>query len=483
VTHQPNKRGILLIVLVSYAIIVLDGSIVITGLPEIQRTLGFSEAGLSWVSNAYTITFGGLLLLGARMGDILGRRRIFATGLMLFSLASMLVGAAPTKGWLLLARGVQGAGAAIVAPSALALLQTTFPEGHERMKAVAYYAAVAGVASSLGLVFGGVLTDFVSWRMGFFVNLPIGLAVIAALFRFVAESERRGAEFGLIGAISSTAGMIALVYGIVRAATSGWSDSLTLGAMASGIVLLTVFVIDQMRADQPIMPLRLFASRQRVGAYAGRVLFMGGMVPFWFFMTQFLQIVKGYRPAEAGIAFLPTTITNFATAMLVPRLAKRFGAPQLAVGGLCLSVLGMLWLGQLTPNTPYLVGIATPLMLVGIGQGASLGPLTGAGVAGVKRSDAGAASGVVNVAQQLGGSLGLGALVVVAASYSAGTSVAARFTHGVASALNGAAVLVALGLLVVLALVAWPLRSHRHHSTPVESFAILDQARRQQRCS
>jgi EmrB/QacA subfamily drug resistance transporter len=450
---QPNRRAILAIVLVSYAIIVLDISIVITGLPEIQRTLGFSDAGLSWVGNAYTLTFGGLLLLGARMGDIMGRRRTFTAGLVLFTVSSILVGAAQSTPWLLLARGVQGVGAAILAPSTLALLQTTFSEGRERTRAVAYYAAVAGVASSLGLVLGGALTDFVSWRMGFFINLPIGIALIVATYRYVAESERRGGEFDLVGAVTSTAGMIALVYGIVRAATDGWFDRGTLGSLAAGLVLLCVFVGDQMRARQPIMPLRLFMARERIGAYAGRLLFLGGMVPFWFFMTQFLQVVKGYRPVEAGIAFLPTTIPNFAAAMLVPRLAKRFGSPQLAVASLLLSIIGMLCLARLTPDTSYLTGIALPMILVGIGQGGALGPLTASGVAGVEMRDAGAASGVVNVAHQLGGSLGLGALVVVAATYGNGTSASIRFTHGVDAAFVGAAVLLACALLVVLALV------------------------------
>jgi MFS family permease len=262
-----SQTAVLLIVLVSYTMIVLDISIVITGLPEIQKTLGFSTVGLSWVQNAYTLAFGGLLLLGARMGDILGRRRMFIVGLGIFTLASIVVGLAVSPAMLLGARALQGIGAAILAPSTLALLQTHFAEGPERTRAVAYYAAVAGVASSLGLVLGGILTDLISWRVGFLINLPIGIALMAATPRYVSETEHQRGKFDLIGALCSTFGMTSLVYGIVRSASAGWTDTYTIGAIAAGIVLLTVFVLDEWRAKQPIMPLRLFANRERSGAY------------------------------------------------------------------------------------------------------------------------------------------------------------------------------------------------------------------------
>jgi len=447
-----KNRGVLAIILVSYTMIVLDISIVITGLPEIQRSLGFTDAGLSWVQNAYTLAFGGLLLLGARAGDLFGRRRMFIIGLGVFTAASMGVGAAQSQAFLLGSRALQGVGAAILAPSTLALLQTHFAEGPDRTRAVAWYAAVAGVASSLGLVLGGILTDLISWRVGFFINLPIGAALMLASPRYIKESGKQRGKLDVVGALTSTAGMISLVYGLVRSADAGWGDTVTIATIAIGVLLLGTFVLVEAKAVQPIMPLRLFAHRERAGAYLGRVLFLAGMVPFWFFMTQFLQVVKGYRPIEAGLAFLPTTLPNFAAAMLVPRLTRRFGHAQLAAASLLLSVAGMYWLGRVSASTPYVTGVALPMILVGVGQGGALGPLTASGGARVSANDAGAASGLVNVAHQLGGSLGLGALVVVAA-FAASTgamSPVEHHAHQIGAALRAAAFVLAAALVVVV---------------------------------
>jgi EmrB/QacA subfamily drug resistance transporter len=313
------------IILLSYLMIVLDISIVITALPKMHQALGFSATGLSWVQNAYTLALGGLLLLGARAGDILGRRRMFVVGLGLFTVASLAVGLAPSAAWLLAARAVQGVGAAILAPSTLALLTASFPEGHERTRAVAYYGAVAGVGASLGLVVGGVLTSWLSWRVGFFINVPIGIAMMLVAPRYLPETERRAGRFDLPGALSSTVGMTALVYGIVRSADAGWSDPLTSAALAVGALLLALLVLNERRAPQPIMPLRLFASRERAGAYGGRILYLGAMLGFWFFLTQYLQGVYGYSPLAAGVAFLPMTLANFAVALAVPQLTRRLG--------------------------------------------------------------------------------------------------------------------------------------------------------------
>jgi EmrB/QacA subfamily drug resistance transporter len=353
---QVRRAPVLAIILASYTMIVLDISIVITALPKIHDTLGFSATALSWVQNAYLLAFGGLLLLGARAGDLVGRRRMFIIGLGLFTLASVAVGAAQSEAWLIAARAVQGVGAAILAPSTLALLQTSFPEGPERTRAVAYYAAVAGVAATVGLVVGGIFAGLLSWRVGFFINAPIGIAMMLAAPRYLPETERRPGELDAAGAISSTVGMTALVYGIVRSAGAGWNDPLTLAALAAGVVLLALFVVNERRAPQPIMPLRLFASRERTGAYAARLLFLGAMAPFWFFTTQFLQNVAGYSPVQAGLAFLPTTVVNFAAAMAVPRLTRRFGNATVLVAGLAISLIGMAWLGRLSAHTPYLTG-------------------------------------------------------------------------------------------------------------------------------
>jgi predicted MFS family arabinose efflux permease len=302
-------------------------------------------------------------------------------------------GLAQSEAWLIASRALQGVGAAILAPSTLALLQTSFPEGRERTRAVAYYGAVAGVGASLGLVLGGILTTTISWRVGFFINVSIGTAMVLAAPRYLPETERHPGELDFAGTLCSTLGMTALVYGIVRSATSGWTDPPTVAVLAAGVLLLALFVVSEQRARQPIMPLRLFRSRERSCAYAARILFLGAMMGFWFFITQFLQGVSGYSPIEAGLAFLPMTVVNFAVAITVPRLTRRFGNGLLLAGGLTLTMIGMAWLSRLAFSTPYLTGIALPMVLIGAGQGATLSPLTAAGIAGVASEDAGAASG------------------------------------------------------------------------------------------
>jgi EmrB/QacA subfamily drug resistance transporter len=455
-----GRKPVLAIILISYFMIVLDISIVITGLPKIHAGLGFSATDLSWVQSAYTLAFGGFLLLGARAGDILGRRRMFVAGMTLFTAASLAIGLAQSAGWLLAARATQGLGAAILAPSTLALLTAHFPAGHDRTRAVAYYGAVAGIGASVGLVLGGILADWISWRVGFFINLPIGLALVLAAPRYIAETTRHIGRFDLAGALSSTLGMTALVYGIIRSATDGWKSATTMTAFAAGLLLLAFFILNEWRAKQPIMPLRLFASRERTGAYLGRMLFLGAMIGFFFFITQFLQGADNFAPFQAGLAFLPMSIANFATAMMVPRLTRRIGNGCLLAAGLTVTLIGMAWLAQLSLAAPYLTGIALPMILIGIGQGGTLSPLTAAGIAGVTAEDAGAASGLVNVSHQLGGSLGLSILVTVFAAAGSGIQdtrdlLAAR----VVAALTAGSVLLALALMIVLVLIVLPRRS------------------------
>jgi EmrB/QacA subfamily drug resistance transporter len=447
----PGLRAVLAIIVCSYLMVVIDISIVLTGLPKIQESLRFTPTNLSWVQNAYTLVFGGLLLLGARMGDIAGRRRMFVAGLALFTLASLAIGLAQSPAWLIGARAVQGVGAAILTPSTLALLSTHFPEGPARTRALSYYAAAAGVGASIGLVLGGLVADLVSWRLGFFINLPIGIALIVAARRCIAETPLRAGRFDLPGALTSTAGMGALVFGIVRAAEQGWGDPVTLASVASGLLLLAVFVWNESRAAQPILPLRLFASPERAAAYAARLLFLGGMVGFWFFMTQYLQQVLGMRPLHAGLAFLPTTIPNFVAAMMVPVLTRKLGHGRLLAIGLVAGIAGMAWLGQVSEDTGYLTGIALPMILVGAGQGAVLAPLTVAAVAGVTGEDAGAASGVVNVAHQLGSSLGLAVLVVVFASSAPAASAAGNdLAHRIGSTFQASTLMLVLALLLAV---------------------------------
>lgn len=447
----PHKAAILAIILASYVMIVLDTSIVLTGLPKIHQELGFTDTGLAWVQSAYTLTFGGLLLLAARAGDTYGRRRLLQWGLALFTLASLVIGLAQSPATLLAARAIQGAGAAILAPSTLALLQTTFTEARERTRAVALYSATAGIAASVGLVLGGVLAEWLSWRVGFFINLPIGVAMLLAARRFIAEIPRSHGRFDVAGAAASTIGMSALVYGLIRSAGAGWGEAVTQGALAAGVLLLAAFILIERRAAQPVMPLRLFADGQRNAAYAARVLFLGAMIGFFFFTTQFLQVMLHYPPSLTGLAFLPMTLVNFGVALCVPRLTRRFGNARLLAFGLGTTLLGMAWLSRVDSGTAYWLGVALPMLLIGAGQGMTLSPLTAAGIAGVPAQDAGAASGIVNVAHQLGNSLGLAILVALAAFGARQLDGAALLAHRVTVALDGAAAMLALALLLVLA--------------------------------
>ncbi|MBM2622358.1 MFS transporter [Actinoplanes sp. LDG1-06] len=456
---MPNARPahptmILAIICLSYFMVILDNSIIFTGLPRIEAAMSFSPTGLTWVQDAYTLVFGGLLLLGARSGDIVGRRRMFIVGLVLFGLASFLVGVAPTAWWLIAARALQGIGAAILAPSSLSLLTASFAEGHQRAKAVAAYSAVAGIGASAGLVVGGVLADLVSWRAGFFLNVPIAAAMIVLALRVIGETGRRRGRFDLIGALCATLGMTALVFGIVDAAEAGWTAPTTIGAFIIGILLLAALVVNEARAEQPIMPLRLFASRERTGAYLVRMLYLGAMMGFFFFTTQYLQGVLGFSPLQAGVAFLPMSAVNFGVALLVNRLVGRFGATPVLIAGVALTLAGMGWLSRAGAGSGYLVAVALPMVLIGIGQGLAFAPLTSAGLAGVDAPDAGAASGLVNTFHQVGSSLGLGVLVSVAAaavpdSASARTALVDR----VGTALTGSTVMLAVALLLVVTLI------------------------------
>lgn len=452
-TRTPHPGAILAIVLVAYFMIILDNSIVFTGIPRIREELSFTTAGLSWVQNAYALVFGGLLLLGARAGDILGRRRMFLVGLGIFSLASLAISLAPTVEIMLAARAVQGVGSAILAPTSLALLTATFAEGRARTRAVAAYGSVAGIGASIGLVVGGVLADTLSWRVGFFVNVPLGILMAIATFLFIGETARVSGRFDLAGAVCSTLGMTALVFGIVNSAEAGWGDPVTITAIAVGLALLALFVFVEARAVQPIMPLRLFRSRERSGAYGARMLFIGAMMGYFFFTTQYLQGVLGFTPLQAGLAFLPMTVVNFGVALLVPRLTRRFGNSALLAAGIAVTAVGMFWLSRVGVDSDYVRAVALPMVLIGAGQGLAFAPLTAAGIAGVSAADAGAASGLINAAHQLGGSLGLGILVALAASAPDAAESVAGTAERVSLALTGGGVLLGLALAVAVAFV------------------------------
>jgi EmrB/QacA subfamily drug resistance transporter len=432
--------------------IVLDMTVVNIALPSIARGLHFSAASLSWVLNAYALPFGGLLLLGGRAGDILGRRRVFMAGIALFTAAPLL----------LAARAMQGIGGAIASPAVLAMIVSSFPGERERTRALGIFTAVAMGGASLGLVLGGVITQWVSWRWVLFVNVPIGVAVLLAAPRFLSESPRQPGRFDITGAIMSTAGMSALVYAFIRAAADGWTDRLTLGAFAAAIALLTAFVITESRSAHPITPLHLFADPGRAGSYLARLLLVAGMFGMFFFLTQFVQEVLGFSPLRAGLAFVPMTGALFAVSRLAPRLVPRFGAKPLMVTGLVPVIIGMSWLARISPATDYLTGIAGPMLLLGVGMGLAFVPLTMASLQRVSPEDSGAAASMVNVTQQVGGALGLAILVTVfghASRVAAAHPVAADgplaqahriLAHGMAGSFGAAAIFDICALAVIV---------------------------------
>jgi EmrB/QacA subfamily drug resistance transporter len=451
-TERAHRGVVLAVILVGYLLILIDVSILMAALPRINADLGFSATGLSWAQNAYTLTFGGLLLLGARVGDLLGRRRAFMLGIAVFTAASLAVGLAQSPAWMIAARAVQGIGAATLAPSTLALLSASFPEGRQRTRAMAAYGALAGIGTSFGLVVGGVLTETLSWRYGFFLNVPLGLAAILAAPRLLEETDRHAARLDVPGALSSTLGASALVFGIVHSADAGWTAGSTVAALVAGVALLAVFVANQARAQQPLMPLRLLADRGRAGAYAARFLFNAVLVSFFFFMTQYLQGVSGDSPLQAGLAFLPVTGAAFAAAAVTSRTTRRVSNDVLAVAGCAAMLIGTAWMSRVSVDTGYLLGIGVPMIVFGIGQGLGLSSLTTAGMAGVQPRDAAIAGGLVNVAHHLGGALGLGVLVTVFdAAGSPADGARALLADRVSAALTAACLFLALALVVTLA--------------------------------
>lgn len=453
-TTNGRPAAILAIILASYFMILLDNSVIFTAQPSLQADLRLSTGALSWVQDAYTLVFGGLLLLGARAGDLLGRRRVFVVGLVVFSLASLLIGVAPEGWWAVTGRAVQGIGAAIVAPASLSLLTASFPEGPERTRAVALYGATAGIGASLGLVIGGALANWISWRAGFFVNVPLGAAMIVLAPRFLPESDRASGRFDVAGALSATLGVGALVFGIINAADAGWTSPVTLAAVAVGVALLTAFVLIERRASQPIMPLRLFASRRRSGAYVARFLYLGAMIGFFFFTTQFMQEVLGFDPLQAGLGFLPMTAVNFAVAMSVPPLVRRMPGSVPLLAGILMTFAGMVWLSRAGVDASYWTGVALPMLLIGSGQGLAFAPLTSFGIIGAPAADAGAASGLVNTFHQVGTCLGLGIAVAAAARARSGGAAAAQLAGQVSAALTAGSVLLFLALVVTAVLIA-----------------------------
>jgi EmrB/QacA subfamily drug resistance transporter len=419
--YTPNRRlGLaLLVIATAQLMVVLDATIVNVALPHVQRALGFSGSGLEWVVNAYAVTFGGLLLLGGRAGDILGRRRVFVSGLLLFSAASLLGGFATSQWWLLSARALQGVGGAVIAPTALALITTNFPEGGERNRAFGVYAAMAGAGSAAGLLLGGVLTTYASWRWVLFVNVPIGIVVAAAAPRVLAESRRRPGRIDVAGAVTATGGIALLVYGLSKAAAgsdgvSHWSDVPVVLSLSAAAVLLVSFVLIEMRTSRPLLPMRLLADRDRSGAYLVMLCIGTALFGMFFFITLFMQTVLGYSAIRTGIGYLPfavgTVISSAAASQLIPRV----GARALILTGIAAVTGGTFWFSRLTEHAGYASHLLGPILLTSLGLGLVFVPLSLVALHKVADQDSGVASSMLNVGQQVGGAIGLALLGTVA---------------------------------------------------------------------
>ncbi|MGJ5834044.1 MFS transporter [Streptomyces ossamyceticus] len=412
--RREGHPGIALTVIAACQLmVVLDATIVNIALPHIQESLKFSTTDLTWVVSAYTLTFGGLLLLGGRAGDILGRRRVFITGILVFTLASLLGGLAQEPWQLLAARALQGVGGAIASPTSLALITTTFPEGPERNRAFGVFAAVSAGGGAIGLLAGGMLTEWLDWRWVLFVNVPIGVLIAVLAPMYISESERHPGRFDIAGALTSTAGMASLVYGFIRAAEEGWRDGLTIGSFAAAVVLLLAFGYIESRAKEPITPLRMFADRNRSGTYVIMLSLAAAMFGMFFFIVLFVQNVLRYTPIEAGLAFLPVTVAIVTGAGLSQRFLPVLGPKPFMLGGSTLVALGLAWQTLISPDSSYVSGVLGPMLLFGFGMGLNFVTLTLTAVSGVAPHEAGAASGLLNATQQVGGSLGLSILTTV----------------------------------------------------------------------
>ena len=420
-TARVNPWLVLVLVCLAQFMVILDATIVNVALPTIQNDLEMTDTNLQWIVNAYTLLFGGFLLLGGRAGDLAGRKRIFLAGVVLFTTASLLCGLAQGANWLIVTRGLQGLGAALVSPAALAIVTSTFKEGSERTKALGVWSAIAVGGGAVGLVLGGVLVEVLSWQWIFFVNIPVGIATFLLSLRFVPESrdDHLHKSFDLAGAVTVTGGLIALVYGIVRSAESGWGSGEVLGILALSAVLLVAFVVIEQRSAEPLVRLSIFSVRTVRGANVAMLVVAMGLFAMFFFNTLFLQRVLGFSALEAGLAFLPFTAGIIVGATLSQQLIPRLGAREVPLVGLAMATVGMLLFLRLTPESTYLSDILPGILITSIGMGLTFVPVTLIATSGIPVDDAGLASGLFNTSQQIGGALGLALLSTFAANKTA----------------------------------------------------------------
>ncbi|QDP98121.1 MFS transporter [Microlunatus elymi] len=459
VTASPSRfrAGITLaVILTAQLMLVLDSTIVNVALPVIRQQFGFTPASLSWVLNAYTLAFGGLLLLGGRLGDVLGYRRTFMIGLVIFVISSALGGAAQSSEWLITVRATQGIGAALAAPAALSLLTRSHPEGPERNRALGLFAAVSSGGASIGLILGGILTSSASWRWSLLINVPIGIAALIIGSRVLPDTERRREPFDLPGALAAVVGMTSLVAGFVWMPEYGWSVR-TVVSIAIGVAAMATFGIIERRTTYPLFALRLLRDPNRVTALLAFMLVVGGQMGGFFFLVQYLQVVHGFNPFTSGLAFLPLTVGIFVMSRIAPRLITRFGPMLVGLGGMLILISAHLMLSRLTADSS-LIWLLVPMTLIGVGGGASFLPLNVRILSGVPARDAGSASGMLQTAQQAGGAA-LGLAVLIAASglgsNGAGAIEVPAMITGMHRAFSTAAIFVSIGFLITTGMLLW----------------------------
>jgi EmrB/QacA subfamily drug resistance transporter len=463
----------LLVVATAQLMLVLDDTIANIALPSIQRQFGVPDSVLPWIINAYVLAFGSLLLFGGRLGDLFGRRRVLRIGLALFSAASLLGGLGVNAEMLIASRGLQGLGAALVAPNVLALIATTFPMGKPRNAAMAVYAAMSAVGMTIGVLLGGVLTGMLSWRWVFLINVPIGLAVLLGT-RTLAEGARGRGTLATVDAVSASGALFALAFGITHGGEQGWADPVTLAAFGIAVVLASVFVWLQMRREHPMLPLRLLRNPNRSGSYLV-VLFIGaGLMTTYYMLTLYMQQVLGFSPVLAGVASLPVSVGIVMAAGTSTKLVEHVAPRLVAVPGLVIAAAGMLWLSTLSVGSSYMWHVLPALFVTYFGLGMGFMPLTLTAVNGVDESDAGVASAILNTAQQIGAALGVSVLATIASSTTSRTlpdagrvlstatasgdaaaveRATAALTSGFTSAFVAAAGMMLLAIGIVLAMV------------------------------
>jgi EmrB/QacA subfamily drug resistance transporter len=463
--------------------IVLDATIVNVAIPTIHKDLKFSSANLEWLVTAYALTFGGLLLFGGRTGDLYGKRRMFMVGIAIFAVASLLGGLATDQTWLILTRGLQGVGGAIASPTALSLVAINFAEGPERNRAMGVYSAMSAAGGALGLLLGGLLTSYVSWRWIFFVNVPIGAVALLLAPRVLAESEPLPGGLDLPGAITATTGMLSLVYGLTHASTHSWGSAGTVIPLVIAGILLSAFILIERRSPAPLLPSSIFKSRNRSGAYALMLCLGTAVFSMLFFLTQYFQNIHGYSAVRTGVAFLPMTAGIMVAAVVTSRRLSRIGIRIPLISGPAFVLAGIIWMSRITPTSSYLQ-VIIPLVLIALGMGQSFVPLTVTAVGGVPPNQAGIAAALLNTGQQVGGALGLAVLGTVAITaarnylssqlhshhVSSGV-VAAATVHGYSSAFTVAAVIVAGGLLISILVIRSP-KSQPVGATAEEALAV-----------